>query len=96
MKISYNDKGTTTFESLNIPYERFLELDYRMACIVHDILRPRRSDEELPHSGVLLKQFLALAENEQELAFVAFCAAKRTLEIYEADDIEEEEEEDYE
>jgi hypothetical protein len=82
IKLSYNDKAEMVYESLNIQDQRAEDLVYRMDVIIHELTRPRRKGEKGPHSGELLKLFLGLAENEQELAFVAFTAGIKTVEIF--------------
>lgn len=87
-KISYNDAATEIHNALGIPKKRFEELEYRMSIIIHEFFRPTK-DHFLPKSDTILKQFISLAENHQELVFVSFVAGVKTEEmIFNNDEIE--------
>lgn len=91
-KLKYidNPKAEFVWESLDISRARAEDLNYRMACIIHEITRPVRKHQESPGSDQLVKLFLALAENTQELAFVAYCAGTKVADIWETNDEYEE------
>ena len=79
------DKAKTLSEEFCIPKARAKELDFRMESILHDYHRPTK-DDFLPPPSQITKLFLALAENEQELAYCAFnagCAVQHIMENYE-------------
>ncbi len=71
--IMLKDKAETLAEEFCISTAREEELDYRMEMIMHDYHRPTK-DKTLPPPRVITKLFLALAQNEQELAYLAFNA----------------------
>lgn len=68
MDIKYKNGTTSVDEALGIPQERVDELEYRFRVIVHEFFRPTK-DEYLPSTDQILKSYIALAENEQELVF---------------------------
>lgn len=82
IKVSYNDKKMAPHESLGISEERMEELSYRMDLIVHEFNKPLRKGEKGPHTGVIHKLFLALAEDVQEVALVSFFAGFKVQELF--------------
>jgi hypothetical protein len=81
IKIQYKDNAESVGEALLIPKERREDLVFRMSLIIHDFLKPTK-DHVLPNSDQILKLFIALAENNQELAYLAYCAGEKTFEIF--------------
>lgn len=88
-----NDKDTI-WEALAIPKERADEIDFRFQVILHDFFKPTKS-EYLPSTDQIIKLFIALAQNEQELIYCAYMAGMKVEEIFGeelAKDLEENEE----
>ncbi len=89
-KLKYIDNPDNEFvwQGLDIPEERAMDLDYRMECIIHEMTRPFRKGrgDESPGSDQLIKMFLSLAENAQELAYVSYCAGIAVPKIWNTED----------
>lgn len=92
--ISYKEDADSIDEALQIPRERVDEFNYRCSVIVHDYFRPTK-EGVLPPTDQILKLYIALAENEQELVYLAYMAGCRThailTEMKESDDFDFEE-----
>lgn len=87
-KVSYSvDKNNDyVWQSLGISEKRADDLNYRMQLIIHDCTRPVKKGEQSPGSDVLVKLFLALAEDTQELAFVAYSAGTAVPQIFDTEE----------
>ncbi len=79
--IKYINDGDYVWEALVIPKERADELDFRFQGILHDFFRPTKN-KYLPSTDQILKLFIALAENEQELVYCAYMAGMKVEEIF--------------
>lgn len=88
-KVYWEDDKDFVYESLGITKERMDELEYRMSLIIHDFLRPTKSGV-LPSTGVIIKLFVQLAENAQELILCAYFAGQRINEMFGEQEIEDE------
>ena len=86
-----NDKDTV-WQALAIPKKRVEEIEFRFQIILHDFFKPTKS-KYLPCSDQIIKLFIALAENEQELIYCAYMAGMKIEEIF-GDELIEENEED--
>ncbi len=78
-----NEKAKTLAGEFCIPKAREKELDFRMQTILHDYHRPTKEDY-LPPPSQITKLFLALAENEQGIAYLAFNAGLQVQHIMES------------
>ena len=74
------------WKSLGIPQERAEELEYRFKLIIHDAIKPLKNTEDGPTSDTIIKLFLALANNQEELILCAYVAGTKIPEIYSTDD----------
>lgn len=88
-----NDKDNV-WQALTIPKQRVEEIEFRFQVILHDFFKPTKS-EFLPSTDQIIKLFISLAENEQELVYCACMAGMKVEEIFGeelAKDLEENEE----
>lgn len=94
--IKWKDGQDEIWDSLCIPVKRRKKLLYRFECIMHELHRPKENPEEqVIDFAHVAKLFIALAENEQELAFCAYVAGGIVADMKESDEWEEIDEEDY-
>lgn len=91
--IQYKDGTDYIYKALRITKERSEELDYRCSLILHEYFRPTKNGS-LPPTDRILKLYIQLAENEQELIYLAYFAGMKVEEIFGAElgnQVEEEE-----
>lgn len=79
--IKYLAEKETIWESLDISKERVEDIEFRMKLILHDFFKPTKS-EYLPPTDQILKLYISLAKNEQELIYCAYLAGMKTEEIF--------------
>ena len=95
LNITFKDGCDNLLEALGIDKKRGEELQYRLAVIVHEITKPLRQNEKSPESDQLVKLCIALAENEQELVFCAYIAGMKVNDLFDIDEEEYEEDDDW-
>lgn len=75
--ISWKDGEDTLFKTLGIPEARAKKLLFRMERTDYDFFAPEEDEEATWSEAELLKLFVALAENPQELILVSYICGKR-------------------
>lgn len=92
--ITFKAKYNTVDQALGISPARVRKLEFRCSLILHEQFKPRETEEEYPSSEEILKLFISLAENEQELVYLSYLAGMKVQELYvdyEPDEFYEEE-----
>ena len=90
LQVQFKTGCDDLYQALGIPEDRAEELTYRMKCIIHEVTRPTKGNEEGPTSDVMLKMFIALAENQQELIMCSYMAGFKTPDVFDLYDLDEE------
>jgi hypothetical protein len=81
LNVVFKKDAEYTHDLLGLTEERAEELNFRFNLILHEFLRPTR-EGFLPPIGNILKLFVALAENEQELVYCAYYAGMKVEELF--------------
>jgi len=84
--IQWKDGCDYVWQNLGLSQDRVQELGHRMDLIVHELARPVRNPEEAPDTSQILKLFVALAENQQELVFCAYIGGMEMRQLYDEDE----------
>lgn len=93
--ILFKDGCEYFYESIGIPEERALELDYRVRLIMHELSKPTRDGVVQYRDSQIVKLFLALGETEEERIFLSFIAGRQvqmldfTMDDYSEDEMYE-------
>ena len=95
LKTQFKDGCDTIPEALGIPEDRIEELEFRFNLIMHEYFKPTK-DQMLPPTDQILKLYIALAENQQELILCAYFAGMKIEEIFGEMLTEDEQQEDEE
>lgn len=94
--ILWKDGEEEIYNSLCIPEKRAKKLMHRFELIMHELHTPKENPEDnVIEFAQIPKLFIALAENEQELAFCAYVAGGIVSDMKEDDEWEEIDEEEY-
>jgi hypothetical protein len=86
--IKWKEGEDYLWKSLGIEQERAEEIEYRIKLILHDAVRPVKDPEDSPGSDVIIKLFLALAQNQEELILCAYLAGTQIPKIYNTEEDE--------
>jgi len=86
--IKWKDDCEFVWQALGLEESRSDELEYRMKLILHETFKPLRKGEEYPNSDIILKLFIALAENHIELIYCSYLAGTKISDYYETNEPE--------
>lgn len=78
--VSFKSGCDTIPDCLGISEKRAQDLIFRGQEILHNFFKPTK-DDFLPPTDDILKMYIALAENNQELVFCSFLAGAEILQV---------------
>lgn len=91
IQVNFNEEADSVAEGLNLSIFRKLALEDDMREIL-ETFRSGWQSMEITSTAFVLKGFLALAQNDKELVYVAYCAGEKLTKFMrekedEADDL---------